>query len=990
MKKRQIKKPAVKKPKKAESSRLPVPVSAPVEKEPVSTSGKTFHIVAMGASAGGLEAFEQFFTKMPADSGMAIVLIPHLDPRHKSILGDLLKRYTQMKVFEAEDAMPVKPNFIYTIPPNKDMAIMNGRLHLLEPMISHGIRHPIDFFFRSLAEDFKDKSICIVLSGTGSEGALGLRSVKGEGGLVMAQENPVYDGMPQSAIATGLVDYILPAAKMPEQLMAYVRRAYVKPVKIPAKPEKTMDSLHKILVLVRAQTGHDFSQYKENTITRRVERRMAVHQIDNITQYVYFLRTNPGEIDILFRELLIRVTNFFRDADAFKALKKNAFPLILQGKPAGYTARIWVPGCSTGEEAYSLAILAQEYMEKTKKKFRVQIFATDVDSAAIDIARNGIYPESITVDVSPRRLDRFFTKEDGAFRVKTEIREQIVFAVHNLIKDPPFSKVDLISCRNLLIYVGTELQEKVIPLFNYALNPGGILFLGTSETIGGFADMFRVMDKKWKVFQSRRAEPAALHIPTEAPRPFHARGFLEPGRKITRSSEQSIREMIEPMLLDQYTPAAAVVNESGDILYIHGRTGKFLEPASGKASFNILEMARDGLKLDLASALRKAVKNKNDVTVEGLEVRSNGGYIRMKLEVKPASGPEKPEGLFTVIFHEVLPVRELKPAPAGEAGKKMRERCADLQTELKATKERLQASIEELETSNEELKSANEELQSSTEELQSTNEELETSREELQSTNEELLTVNAELQNKVEELANSNSDMSNMLSSTRIPTIFLDRNLRIRRFTPAVTDVMNLIEGDIGRPLTDIVSKLDYPELAHDCAAVLKTLAPKEKVVSQREGKWFFLAKLAPYRTIENVIDGVVLTFTDISELKGLEEALSYAEDIIDTAQQGIVLFNDRFRVVKANKEFYRLFKLSAPEVEGGHLFKLAKGKWDIPVLKRKLDDLLSSGKPFEELRIEYALPGSRSLRKLPAAYRSLLKRRTCSLRSFTTGPRTT
>lgn len=932
----------------------------PEERFPVS-GGKGFYIVGMGASAGGLESFEHFFANMPGDSGMAFVLIPHLDPKHKSLLGDLLTRYTDMKIFEAQEGLQVRPNCVYIIPPNKDMAVSNSRLRLLEPTISGGIRHPIDFFFRSMAEDFKEKSICVILSGTGSEGTAGLKDVKGEGGLVVAQEDPVYNSMPQSAIATGLADYILPAAKMPSQLLKYIRREHIAvPAKTMEVEEKPGEAIQKVLGLILAQTGHDFSQYKENTIIRRIERRMMVHQLKKMSEYVHFLRMNPNEIDILFRELLIRVTNFFREPEAFDAIQKLAFPVIFKNKSPKYTVRIWVPGCSTGEEAYSLAMLADEYLHKRKPKLKIQIFATDIDHGAIESARAGVYSESITVDVTPQRLDRYFIKKGNTYKVKSEIREMVVFAVQNLIKDPPFSKVDMISCRNLLIYLSSDLQKKVMPILHYALNPGGILFLGSSETIGGFDDLFKSLDRKWKIFQAKKAGiarplPVGIHPYYLPPHPVQQR------RETPLAVETAIRETLEPVLMEEYTPPAVVVNGNGDILYVHGKTGKFLEFAAGKASLNIMEVAREGLKLELRAALRKA-QTQEKVLIEGINVKSNGGHLRMNLEIRPVQKPEMLEGLMLVLFHEIRPVKEISMPELKEAGsRRLKEWCAALEAELKTNKERLQTTIEELETSNEELKSSNEELQSSNEELQSTNEELATSREEMQSVNEELVTVNTEMQGKVDELAEINSDMSNLLTSTQIGTIFLDNHLNIKRFTPAMAGIINLLDSDVGRPLADIAAaKLQYPELIKDAQEVLKSLVQKEKIVGQKGGRWF-LIRLMPYRTVKNVIAGVVITLTDITELKRArevaEEALSFAEGIINQAGGAMLTLDENFRIMKANRPFYETFRLTPERVEGRHFLELDKGRWDTPGLKSRLERLLAKGTPVEAFRMQYEFP---------------------------------
>ena len=607
-----------------ENVELGKPVKPPVEVEsPRADLGVRakvgFPIVGIGASAGGLAAFEAFFSGMPAetDPGMAFVLVQHLAPDHKSILSDLVKRYTRMQVFEVEDGMAVRPNCAYIIPPNRDMAFLDGTLQLLEPAAPRGHRLPIDFFFRSLAQDQHERAICIVLSGTGSDGTQGVRAVKGEGGMVMAQnpESTEYDGMPRSAIATGLVDYVLPPAEMPAQLIAYVAHAFGKaprPVSPPAP--KAEDAMKKIFILLRAQTGHDFSQYKQNTIDRRVERRMAVHQIERLDEYVRYLQQTPAEVEALFRDLLIGVTSFFRDPEAFAALKEQVIPRLFAGKDAGAAIRVWVPGCSTGEEAYSIAILLQEQMELLKQSFKVQVFATDIDRQAIEQARTGVYPASIAADISPERLARFFAQEpDGtAYRVHKSIRDMLVFSEQDVIKDPPFSKLDLISCRNLLIYMGGDLQKKLIPLFHYALNPGGMLFLGTSETVGEFVDLFATLDRKSKLYQ-RKEDGSGAHRPAMGkylPPLTEGETDSRPSAKAPGESKLRLRELTERALLQQYAPVGALINQRGDILYLHGRTGMYLEPAPGEAGMNILKMAREGLRRELTTALHKAVASR--------------------------------------------------------------------------------------------------------------------------------------------------------------------------------------------------------------------------------------------------------------------------------------------------------------------------------------------------------------------------------------------
>lgn len=857
---------------------------------------KNFPIVGIGASAGGLAAFEAFFSAMPVDteSGMAFVLVQHLSPDHKSILSDLVKRYTHMHVYEVEDGMEVKPNCAYIIPPNRDMAFLNGTLQLLEPIVRRGLRLPIDFFFRSLAQDQHERAICIVLSGTGSDGTLGVRAVKGEGGMVMAQnpDSTEYDGMPRSAIATGLVDYVLLPAEMPAQLIAYVAHAFEKRIRPASVPKPAaMNTLKKICVLLRVQLGHDFSQYKENTIVRRIERRMAIRQIDRADDYLHYLQKEPEEVEALFRDLLIGVTSFFRDPEAFAALQTQVIPRLFAGKTAGGLVRTWVCGCSTGEEAYAIAILLQEYLETLKQTFKVQIFATDIDRQAIEQARSGIFPASIAADVSPERLAHFFLQDtdSGVYRIQKAIRDLVIFSEQDVVQDPPFSKLDLISCRNLLIYLNGDLQKKLIPLFHYALNPAGVLFLGTSETVGEFNTMFTSLDRKWKIYtRLEDVGGASYPVPSTIVRNV-ATGEL-PSRLLQEDShsegKSNLRRLTELTLLEQYAQAAVLVNGRGEILYIYGRTGKYLEPAPGDVGLNILSMAREGLRRELTIALHKVVSQQQPVRYLGLLVRTNGDCITANLTVRPVvsdSGGRITSDLFLVILEEVPPVVLEKPGQAtttteGTAAMKVDGRIAMFEKELREKEEYLQATIEELETSNEELKSTNEELQSVNEELQSTNEELETSKEEMQSVNEELATVNAELQNKVADLSQANNDMNNLLAGTGIGTIFVDMQLRISRFTPAATQLINLIQADIGRPIEHIVSNLvGYNRLVEDVKTVLDSLVPQEKEVQNKTGAWY-LMRLRPYRTLENVIEGAVITFTDITDRRRIEEALRAEE----------------------------------------------------------------------------------------------------------------
>ncbi|MGR8933968.1 MAG: CheR family methyltransferase [Gammaproteobacteria bacterium] len=845
-----------------------------------SIANSGFPIVAIGASAGGLEAMDEFFKNMPPDSGIGFVVVTHQHAGHISLLPELLGKRTAMPVVEATDGVRVEPSHVYISPPGAHIAMMDNTLQFMQPLEPEDIRLPIDYFFRSLASDKQEQAICIVLSGTGTDGTLGLREIKGAGGMTMAQElkSAKYPGMPSSAMMTNLVDFVLPPAQMPAQLIRYVQG--FPPSPLTQKKEGMVQPplpLEKIFLLLRAKTGHDFAGYKVNTMRRRIERRMNVHQVKDADRYLRYLQENPHELDILFKELLINVTSFFRDAAAFEALAQVLEKkLLAEISDEAFVFRAWVAGCGSGEEAYSIAIVLHECMERIKRHRNVQIFASDLDGEAINIARLGFYPEGIAVDVSKERLLRYFQREDNGYRIANEIRQMVVFAPQNILHDPPFTKLDLLSCRNVLIYFNSDLQKRLLPIFHYALKSGGLLFLGPSETISSATELFEAVDKRWKIF--RRCEKLNVQTLLDlSPRLVKSEPAMIAAPHQESIATIQVSSLIERALLKKYAPASVIVNDRGDIMYIHGRTGYYLEPASGQAGMNVLDMAREGLRLELATALRQAVTKSIDIQHPNVRVKTNGDYTVIDLTVARIAEPEPIRGLFIVSFRPVGDDNDEKSIKAARPMRKAEQtRIKELERELQYTKETLQTTVEELETSNEELKSTNEELQSTNEELQSTNEELETSKEEMQSLNEELITVNAELQSKVEDLSQTNDDMQNLLNSTEIATLFLDDKLHIKRFTKQAKKLVHLIDNDVGRPIADLVNELQYNSLMTDAEAVLQTLVFKEREVQTTGGDWR-LMRILPYRTVDNLIDGLVVTFIDINKLKQVEQA--YAEE---------------------------------------------------------------------------------------------------------------
>lgn len=919
-----------------------------------------FPIVGIGASAGGLEALEEFFRHTPANSGMAFVLVQHLDPNHASLLTEILQRTTAMKVIEAQDQQSVAANCVYVIPPNRDMAIFHGKLQLSIPNEPRGHRMAIDAFLRSLAEDQQENAIGIILSGTGSDGTLGLRAILGVGGFTLVQEptSAKYDGMPFSAIQAGYATHILPVEKMSASLMSGIRNFIARPETPVAT--KAVGSISRILMQLRSSTGHDFALYKKSTITRRIERRMLQHNIEDTEVYARYLKENPAEVQILFKELLINVTSFFRDTEAFTVLEKDILPNLCKDKPDGYVFRVWVSGCATGEEAYSIAILLRELMDRTQQQFKVQMYSTDLADEAISIARAGFYPPNIAQDVSAERLRRYFIKDDAGYRVKKEIREMVVFAVQNVIKDPPFTRLDLLSCRNLMIYLEAALQNKLIAMFHYALKPDSVLFLSPSESVGNHTELFVSLNRKWKFYRAIHSLSSARTLMANVSSWSTETANKTPDEAIVKPKETNFAELTRRVMLQYFAPASVVTDLKGNMLYVHGDTGKYLRPAPGQASLNIIEMAREGLELALRAAIVVAAGEKTALLNKEVQVKTNGGFTTVSLSVRPLTDSDGGLNLLLVSFQDVADSvakrtrkRIVKPVELA--------RVEQLERDLTYLKESYQATLEEQQASNEELKSTNEEMQSTNEELQSTNEELETSKEELQSVNEELITVNSELQAKIEQLAGMQNDMKNLLDNINIGTVFLDERLVIRRFTREATKLYRLVSSDVGRPLGDIKSNLEGEELLTKARIVLDTLVPFEQEVHIRNGAWY-LVRIQPYRTLDNVIEGVVLTFTDISKRVEAETAVQLArelaENTIDTISKPLLVLDDRLQVVTANRAFYQYFQVTVADTVGRKIYDLGNSQWNIPALRELLEIILPRDRAVEGYVFEHDFLG--------------------------------
>ncbi|HEX5698891.1 MAG TPA: chemotaxis protein CheB, partial [Rhodoferax sp.] len=829
---------------------------------------------------------EQFLSHVPPQSGMALVVVQHRDPHSEGMLVELLQRHTAMPVQQVKDQMPVEPDHVYVIPPGQDMSLMHGVLHLFEPTEARGLRQPIDFFFKSLADDRQHNSIGVILSGMGSDGTAGLRAIRQAGGASFAQSpaSAQFDSMPRSAIDADVVDVVATADELPAKVMAFVGRIRLVgdvQAQVEAEFQRTAAGfLDKILVLLRTHTGHDFSAYKKNTIMRRVERRMGLHQLPRIDDYLRYVRENPNEVDLLLAELLIGVTSFFRDPPVWEQVRREVLPALRTNHPDGAVLRAWVPGCSTGEEAYTLAMLFRESLDQTNasQRYKLLVFASDLDKDAIARARSGVYPASIVADVSDDRLKRFFVPEASGYRISNEIREMVIFAEQNVIFDPPFTRIDFLSCRNLLIYLEPQLQDKLLQLFHYSLNPGGCLLLGSSESVGASSVLFSPLQGKSRLY--RRLDVSAP-LPLGMASGFDAAGLRMPGFPLRAQGvvmvTPDLQSLVEQLVLKLYAPAALLVNSKGEMLYFCGKTGNYLEPAAGKPNLSLFAMARDGIRSALTEAFYPAVRENKVARLKRVRVDSSSPARYVDIVVQPLSEPQALKGMVLIVFIDLVsPQRRKLPMPVDSMTLEGQRIEAVLQ-ELQHAREDARSTREEMQSSQEELKSANEELQSTNEELQSTNEELTTSKEEMQSMNEELQTINQEMQIKVAEVSRASNDMRNLLDSTEIAVLFLDEALRVRRFTPSTVKIFKLIPGDAGRRITDIVCDLNYAGLGADALEVLRSLVFRETDVPTNDGRWFKV-RIMPYRTHDNRIDGLVITFADISASKHLEAELREAQ----------------------------------------------------------------------------------------------------------------
>ncbi len=931
-------------------------------------NGGFFPVVGIGASAGGLDAYLQFFHDLGADTGMGFVVIQHLDPSKESLLAEILARSVRIPIVEAKDRMRVLPGRIHVIPPNTNMGIGNGRLSLFPRPLTQGPHLPVDFFFRSLAQDRKGQAIGVVLSGNGSDGTEGVRAIKAEGGITFAQDgrSAKYPGMPSSAAASGCVDFVLPPVGIAAELARIVSHPYVARKSESLVHDKTLESeedVGRIFQSVKEATGVDFAQYKPSTTMRRILRRMALHKLDDMKSYAARLREHPGELDALSQDFLINVTSFFRDPGVFEALQTKVFPLLIENRAPSDAVRVWVPACSTGEEAYSVALCLLEAMESRGVTLPFQIFATDIHETAMEVARAGIYPDGISQDVSPARLRRFFVKTERGYQITKAIRESCIFARQNLAKDPPFSRLDLISCRNALIYMKPPLQKKILSAFHYALKPGRFLVLGTSETVGEMTDLFGAVDRKCRIYGKKEV---LARPPVDFGLPWYGQDASTARRRAGEiaPSLEGIEKEADGIVLSRYGPPGVVVNEELDIVQFRGDTASFLAPAPGTASLNLAKMARGGLLPDVRMAIRQARTKNCPVRKDGVVVAANGGRKEIDLQVTPIKLPSLKDAHFLVLFEETPPAaREAARKRTRKAEGLPKERedyIVHLENDLATTKEYLQTVSEEYEATNEELRSANEEIQSSNEELQSTNEELETAKEELQSTNEELITVNETLANRNADLGQANNDLVNLLGSVNIPLVMVGHDLRIRRFTSDAGKVLHLIPTDIGRPINDVRPSIPLRDLERKIREVLETLSVKEEEVTEPDGRCH-LIRIRPYRTEDHKIEGAVIALFDVTAVKSSlrrEDNARIARAIVETAREPLLVLDGTLKVRFGNRSFYRMFRIPPEEAENRSLFELGDGQWNIPRLRVLLGKVLPGKTAFSDFRVSLDFPG--------------------------------
>jgi two-component system, chemotaxis family, CheB/CheR fusion protein len=948
-------------PRKQVKSRHKAPTSIDQK-----ASSRMFPIVGIGASAGGLEAFSELLRYLPERTGMAFVLVQHLDPKHESGLQEILARTTKIPVTEITQGAVVQPDRAYVIPANTYLTIKNGALQLGARVLTRGQHMPIDGFFRSLAQNSGQQAIGVILSGTASDGTEGCRAIKAAGGITFAQneETAKYDSMPRSAVNAGCIDFILPPKDIARELGGISQHPYVaRAVESEIESFQGMvgSDLNALFGLLRDSSGVDFTNYKYNTLQRRIRRRMVVHKIGKLKDYLRFISKKPEELDELYRDLLIHVTGFFREPETFLALRKHVYPKLFEGRKPDNPIRIWVAGCSTGEEAYSIAITLLEYMWVHSRNISqaataIQIFATDISDTALDRARTGLYTEAAVAEIPAERLKRFFVKLDGGYQINKSIRDMCIFAKQNVVKDPPFSNLDLVSCRNLLIYLGPVLQRRVIPALHYALKPGGFLMLGTSENLGGFAEHFGLVDKKDKIYHKRKT---AGRLTT-----YFANADYLPGRAADAKPARevpapfTVEREVEHLLMNRFIPASIVVNDQLEIVQFHGKTGAYLEPPPGQPSFSVAKMAREGLLVDLRSALDTAKKTNNTVRKQGLQIRSEGGTTLVNLEVLPLRGPSAQERLYVVVFEEPMQ----QPAQKARKTAKITSRSAREADVLKSGEEQLRQQLRSLicehETTVEEFKAAHEEVLSANEELQSTNEELETSKEELQSTNEELTTLNEEMQNRNAELGSANNDLLNLLGHVDIPVVMVSNDFRIRRFTPSAQKLLNLLPGDVGRRLGEIRPNLDVEDLEGLARDAIRRAAPQQREVRTTEGEWRML-HVRPYMTWDNRIEGAVISLQDVDALKrSLDQTREYADTIVESAREPILVLNSKMQVTAANPAFYRVFNVTAEETEGRLIYELGKGQWNLQMLRKLLEEIIPQNSRVDDFEVNYEFPG--------------------------------